>query len=416
MPRGFFHESTLIQKAPENVSVAKCGACGLHRHCDSPKMVTFGKGRKEILLVGEAPGENEDKRGRPFIGKSGDFLRERLKRCGVNMDEDCWMTNALICRPANNRKPSQEEIRYCRPNVLRTIRELDPKVIILLGGPAMQSVIGSTWKEEVGLPSRWAGFTIPDQTYNAWICPAFHPSYIMREDEKRNRVVNIIWSRHIKAACSLAKGKRPWPSHPRFQDQVELIFDPREGARSIRELLREYGETGTSAFDYETNMLKPDSRRARIVSASICFGHEKPERTIAFLFTRETKEELRKYLRHPIPKIASNLKFEDRWTRAEFGHRVRGWEWDTMLAAHTLDNRPGITSVKFQSYILLGQPSYDDHLQSLLKSAGPNEINKVETEIELEDLLMYNGMDSLLEYEVAIRQRRLHKFPSFEKA
>jgi hypothetical protein len=235
----------------------------------------------------------------------------------------------------------------------------------------------------------------------------------MRETEKRNQVLDVIWKRHLKAAVQLSKQGRPWESIPRYREEVEVIFDPDEGARQLRALLAEYGDSGTAAFDYETNMLKPDNKRASILSASVCFGYERPERTIAFLINKRSKKAMGEFLKHPIPKIASNLKFEDRWTRAVFGHRVRNWEWDTMLGAHTLDNRPGITSIKFQSYVLLGQPSYDDHLQHLLKSSGSNEINRAATEIDLEDLLVYNGLDSLLEYEVAVRQRKLHNFPSF---
>jgi uracil-DNA glycosylase family 4 len=146
MPKGFFHESSLVRQAPQLSLAPKCGTCGIYKTCKSPKMPVHGKGRKGILIVGEAPGATEDEQNRPFCGKSGQFLRDRLKRYGINMDEDCWLTNALICHPANNRKPTPDEIGYCRPNVLKAIRELEPLVILLVGGPAVTSVIGSTWR------------------------------------------------------------------------------------------------------------------------------------------------------------------------------------------------------------------------------------------------------------------------------
>jgi hypothetical protein len=103
-------------------------------------------------------------------------------------------------------------------------------------------------------------------------------------------------------------------------------------------------------------------------------------------------------------KIASNMKFEERWTRAKLGHPVAGWDWDTMLAAHVLDNRPEVTSVKFQAYVLLGVPGYEDALEGKLKvRSGLNRIG----DIHPKDLLTYCGVDGLVEYRVAMRQKEL---------
>jgi len=110
-------------------------------------------------------------------------------------------------------------------------------------------------------------------------------------------------------------------------------------------------------------------------------------------------------LKSSIGKIASNLKFEERWTRYFLKHRVRNWDWDTMLAAHVLNNATGITGLKFQAFVQLGQSQYDKHIEPYLKSSKGQHLNRIR-EIPLKDLLVYNGMDSFLEIKLATLQKR----------
>ena len=105
-----------------------------------------------------------------------------------------------------------------------------------------------------------------------------------------------------------------------------------------------------------------------------------------------------------VPKIASNLKFEERWTRHKLGHGIRRWCWDTMLAAHVLDCRPGITSVKFQAFVLLGVGEYNDHIAPFFETVRGRCLNDAELEISLEHLLQYGGEDALYEEMVARAQ------------
>ena len=101
------------------------------------------------------------------------------------------------------------------------------------------------------------------------------------------------------------------------------------------------------------------------------------------------------------------MKFEDRWTRTHLGHSVKNWKWDTMLAAHWMDNRRGITSVKFQAFVHLGISPWNPHIEKFLKSDSTREPNQITQEIEIRDLLIYNGLDSLIEFHVAIKQMQL---------
>lgn len=393
MPVGFFHESRLIT-GPQIGALPQCGKCGLFKKCESPKMEYRGKGRAKILIVGEAPGRTEDERGRPFVGTSGQLLRDTFHKFGIDVSQDCWVTNAIICRPAKNKPPTPKEIKFCLPNLKRTIEETKPNVIIPLGSAAVRAVLTGIWHERIDEIGRWVGWNIPCRKTNAWICPTWHPKFIIRENEKRNPVADLWWKRHLKAAIKLSGGC-PWPEGPPdYEKQIQRIYDPAEAARIIRTTML-LGPRPAS-FDYETNMLKPDGKDARIVSCSICWEGVK---TIAFPWQGEAIEATYEFLESDAPKIGGNIKFEERWTLAMLGIRVRNWLRDVMQNAHILDNRKGITSVKFQSFVRLGIGDYTKHIKPFLEAKTSTTPNRIH-EIDLKDLLLYNGLDSLLEYKI----------------
>jgi len=386
--KGFFQPSQLISKPPASL-VPKCGACGLFKTCHSPKMEPSGRGIKKILVVGEAPGATEDEEGLQFVGEAGETLDKYFRKCGIDMRKDCLITNALICRPPANKTPTDKQIDYCRPNLLKTMKQYDPNIIILLGGVATESFIGYYWKQHSGGIGRWAGFIIPSYHPNAWVCPTYHPSYLNRIN---NPVADLLFERHLRAALA-CKGK-PWDTIP--MAEVNRIYDDSEAAAAIRSFCK----GRYAAFDYETNMLKADSEQARIVCASISDG----KRTIAFPFDGKVIPAMSEFVISDCLKIAANLKFETRWSIAKLGISPRNWWHDTMLAAHWLDCRPDITGLKFQAYARLGVLSYDDHIRPFLRESEGNKVNRIK-DIAMKDLLLYCGTDSLLEYRLAFKQR-----------
>jgi DNA polymerase I-like protein with 3'-5' exonuclease and polymerase domains len=157
------------------------------------------------------------------------------------------------------------------------------------------------------------------------------------------------------------------------------------------------------AFDYETDRLKPDCADAKIMYCSISWG---TRATIAFPWTGAAIQAMDKLLRSDVPKVGSNIKFEERWTLKEFGHGVKNWRWDTMLASHMLDNRPGITGIEFQAFVLLGQEAWDRGVHEFLKAKLANRPNRIK-EVPRQRILQYCGMDSLIELEVARKQAEL---------
>src|ERR1022692_2317444 len=99
---GFFNKTGVTSSKKPLALVPQCGSCGLYQTCLSPKMPVSGGGRRGILVVGESPGETEDRENTQFVGKTGNYLRSVLRDLDVNLDEDCWKTNSLICRPPGN--------------------------------------------------------------------------------------------------------------------------------------------------------------------------------------------------------------------------------------------------------------------------------------------------------------------------
>ena len=142
---------------------SSCLKCKLFKSCESPKMKVTGNGEKGILVVAEAPGRTEDERGEQLIGEAGQVLRKVLGKQGIDLDIDCWKTNAVCCRPPNNKTPSKLQIKCCRSRLERVLKKKKPKLIILLGGVAIESFIGNRLSETVGGINRWRGFVVPDQ-------------------------------------------------------------------------------------------------------------------------------------------------------------------------------------------------------------------------------------------------------------
>jgi len=342
----FFDESE-FKRAP---SVPRCNVCGVYRGCRTPKMPVTGEGKRKVLIVAEAPGREEDKRGTQLIGESGRLLREVLREIDVDLDRDCWKTNSVVCWPGEgNPKPTKKRIH---------------------------------------------------REFNSWVCPTFHPAYLLRSGG--DQALRLWFKRHLEVAFR-QKG-RPWEVVPDYRKQVRIEYDPR-GAAALLESFPDNPDDPI-AFDYETTMLKPDSSEAKIVSCAVAWWSSNDEdvRAVSFLWRGEAVEAMGELLRSDVPKIAANLKFEERWTRKEFGHRVDNWVWDTMQAAHVLDNRPGITGLKFQAYVNFGQPVYDVKTAPYFKSES-NKPNRI-YEIDPKELLLYGGLDALLEFKLAKVQMR----------
>lgn len=403
---GFFKDTT-IKKKSSKIKIPKnpCEQCGLYKNCQSPKMEFSGEGKKEILIIGEAPGKQEDLEDSQFSkkGSSGKLLRSSLSDLDIDLDIDCWKTNSLSCRPSKNRAPKDKEIKLCRPRVWSVIEKLKPKKIILLGQIAVKSFLDHRMGS-IGPMQKWVGWCIPDQEVKAWVFPIFHPSYLNRQS---NNVV--LWNTfydHLEQAIDHSKDF-PWFDEKRIQ----VITDVDKVNIALQNIL----DTKPTYlfFDYETTGLKPYAPGHKIYSISIATD---PNGAISFPYFHNNRDflvSIYKILSHPrIKKVAQNIKFEDTWTRVKGirsngkeGYLVKPWYQCTMNMTHTIDNRRQITSMDFQAYVRYGM-IYGQGIKKYLKGVkekNANSLNKIE-EAPIYDLLYYGGLDSYFGFNLFIDQ------------
>ena len=157
--------------------------------CNLKKMATntvFSDGNpdSEIMVIGEAPGNNEDLQGIPFCGDSGILLNEMLNAVNLTRKKDFYITNVIFWRPPGNRRPSEEELAICRPFVEKHIQLFAPKVIILVGATAMSAILGIN-EPITKIRGRFLDYKPDFLSKNTKTFTIFHPSFLMRQPAKK---------------------------------------------------------------------------------------------------------------------------------------------------------------------------------------------------------------------------------------
>lgn len=160
--------------------VGSCTRCPLH---GQRTQAVFGTGNPfaEIMVIGEGPGEEEDRQGLPFVGKSGQLLDKILEAAGFSRNENVYIANIVKCRPPGNREPEPEERAACLPWLMEQIDLIQPNLIILLGSTALKGLI-----DPEGKITRVRGTWI--QWNDIWVMPTYHPSALLRNPELKKEV------------------------------------------------------------------------------------------------------------------------------------------------------------------------------------------------------------------------------------
>lgn len=392
------------QRKKTVISGDPCEVCGLYKGCKSPRMEYSGKGRLKIFILAEAPGKQEDEQGIQLVGRTGQAFRKILNNIGIDLDRDCWKLNAINCRPPDNRTPALKEIECCFPKIKKTIEQLKPDKIITLGKPALQSILCGRETDSVKIDKigKWVGWKIPDQDWQCWVFPTWHPSYINRE---KDSILERIFKGHLKTAIDHSIPFQKYTVEDAKSDVICLI-EPNKILRHLERLNKKEPEFIT--IDYETTGLKPHADNHKIVCMSIS---ETENRAIAFPLIDDSIPHLQNILTNiHIRKSAHNIKFEDTWTRYCLSRglwEIEGWDFDSMIAAHVLDNRQEICRLKFQTYVRYGIIGYDESIEPYIQSVeakNSNSLNRIR-EAPLDDLLIYCGLDSLFGRKLAIDQK-----------
>ncbi|MGA1790027.1 MAG: uracil-DNA glycosylase [bacterium] len=161
------------------ISLRNCTKCKL---ASSRSQIVFGEGnpRAKLLFIGEAPGAEEDRTGRPFIGKAGELLSRIIQAIDLSRDQ-VYISSIVKCRPPGNRTPEAEEIAACKPFLIQQIMAIQPVIICTLGSVATQGILNT--QEPItkcrGQFHKYQGI---------YVMPTFHPAYLLRNPKDKKLV------------------------------------------------------------------------------------------------------------------------------------------------------------------------------------------------------------------------------------
>ena len=305
----------------------------------------------EVMVIGEAPGANEDRKGIPFIGESGRILRNELKR--NDLTDNTYITNLVKCRPPNNRTPTAAEIKACRHYLDEEIAALKPGYVVTAGVPATKTLFRGKAKI-----NQFHGEVIDNPKVPYVGMPIFHPAYTLRDPSKLPGLQDDI----ARLSRLISGGLR--------EDTVNWSV-VRKG--NLSTFIREFEEASRFAFDCETSGLFPFDPDGYITAIAIALDHK--TWVIPGLMHPEYQQfshspfahgnalrclmQLLFFIAHRDQKraYAQNGKFDNKWMRCLFGGSFR-LTFDSMLAHHVLDENlhHDLTSM-CRTY--LDEPEYD---------------------------------------------------------
>jgi DNA polymerase len=156
-----------------------CKRCRLYQ---GRRTIVFGEGNEEakLMIIGEAPGFDEDVQGKPFVGKAGQLLTRILQSINLKREE-VYITNVIKCRPPQNRNPKPDEIKSCYPFLIMQIQTISPKIICALGTFSAQTLLNTEAKIT----------TLRGKIYDfkgIKVVPTYHPAYLLRNPDKKREV------------------------------------------------------------------------------------------------------------------------------------------------------------------------------------------------------------------------------------
>ncbi len=176
------------------LELGECTRCPL---CEGRNRIVFGDGNPNaaLMFIGEGPGQEEDRRGLPFVGRAGELLTRMIERGLEVPRSEVYICNIVKCRPPGNRTPHTDEVATCKPFLDGQIEAVGPRTIVALGRPATSLLLGrdvsitrvrGTWHEYRGIP----------------LMPTFHPAYLLRQYTAENR--RVVWE-DLKAALARSR-------------------------------------------------------------------------------------------------------------------------------------------------------------------------------------------------------------------
>jgi DNA polymerase len=172
--------------------IGDCTRCRLH---EGRHTIVFGTGnpKARLMFVGEAPGQDEDEQGIPFVGRAGQLLTKMIESMGLRRD-DVYIANVIKCRPPGNRAPKPDEVETCEPFVRRQIAAINPEVVCALGSFASQTVL----RRQEKISAIRGRFFLVD---GVKVLPTYHPAYLLRSPSEKR----VVWEDLQKIMAVLKK-------------------------------------------------------------------------------------------------------------------------------------------------------------------------------------------------------------------
>lgn len=397
---GFFYNGTRsqVKKATpdsrripiDTMQRLGCSACPLDKaRLASPKMQPVGAAHPLIYILGEAPGEQEDREGEPFVGKSGKLLRQQFPE--YLLRRDIRISNTIRCRPPDNRNPDMAEIECCRLKGRDDIERSSPKVVMGTGN------IPLNWATGLSSVTAWRGKLIATKIgkHSCWYYPVLHPSFVLRKQSKwRKTEFELCLEHDIRWLLDHIDDLPPPIVHDAPYDTgIELITGQSfSDFNRLEDSLNALSKEPSVGIDLETSGLRPYIDDPRIYLCAIgTFA-----KTIAFPIDHPSgwNSTLRRrvwalvadFLLESRKKVAHHLGFELEWLTYFYGRELANlteWE-DTMAQAHTLDERIGTLGLNDLTR---------QHFGFFLKAQSKVEPKRI-LEYPIRDALRYNGMDT----------------------
>lgn len=399
----------------------ECRACPLNNaKVDHPKIPPTGSETPIIYVLGEAPGKDEDKQNRQFVGQSGQYLRANIPAEWVPHIR--W-NNVIRTRPPENRDPEYIEIECCRPALVRDIERTKPKVIFGFGEIALNWATG---QHGIG---KWRGRRVPVKigSHTCWFYFFHHPAFLLyakKANDGKYTENERMFVFDLKRAFAEIDKLPPAEVHTKARAlaDVKVVFGRDSAdADTVVNFLEWAGQQSYAGVDVETNRKRPYNAGARILTAAVSTCGS----TLAFPLAHRDAwpneaDRVRVYtaflefLCSSCRKVIHNASFEEEWVGVVFGREfVRAGLWEcTMSQAFILDQRPGdkrrnddensmeCYSLAFLTLLYFGVD---------VKTWSHLDRTDMENE-KLEDILPYNGLDALYHlWLFTVQQKRIRE-------
>lgn len=374
-------------------------------------MEPTGSVNPTVLIIGEAPGRNEDERGKQFVGKSGQLLRSFIPE--QYKDIEIRWNNAVNCRPPSNRTPETIELNCCYPRLERDVLKTKPIAIFGFGAvPLFQIVNPDSKYRSISL---WRGRKLPVNIggHVCWYFPIHHPSYILHLSKDFKRSEGYGSDEKFAFACDVRN------AFSQLDSLLEPVIHTVEEAKAdieivddinrVAELLELAGSEPTCGVDLETNALRPYVEGAKILSMScsskrttFAFAVDHPQAAWTKLERRQLDVLIKRFLNESrCRKIVHHLPFELEWFGYFYGTTcfyASRWE-DSESQAYILDPRRGGLSLDYLCLIRFGI--------NLKAISGLDRKNLEKSPIH--QVLSYNAIDSRYHRALYLVQRELIK-------